>query len=101
MNKDFCKTVKFKKIRNGQFRFCYIFQLPHTVISNSEKLTHPIVYAQVLYYACIINKMSHIFIYCPSIMIVYAKVLCLYSTVLSYVVLCHIMVYYPSAAPVV
>ena len=28
-------------ILNGQFIFFYILQLPHTVISNSEKLTHP------------------------------------------------------------
>ena len=32
---------KKKKIINGQFIFFYILQLPHTVISNSEKLTHP------------------------------------------------------------
>ena len=30
----------FKKIKNS---FFYILQLPHAVISNSEKLTHPIV----------------------------------------------------------
>ena len=40
MMKDFCKTIK-KIFLNGQFRFFYIMQLPHTVISNSEKLTHP------------------------------------------------------------
>ena len=34
---------KFKKIKNGQFSFFNILQLPHTVISNSEKLTHPTV----------------------------------------------------------
>ena len=27
--------------------FCDILQLPHTVISNSEKLTHPIVHVNV------------------------------------------------------
>ena len=32
---------KLKQIKNGQFSFFYILQLPHTVISNSEKLTHP------------------------------------------------------------
>ena len=42
MNKDFCKTIKFVKIKNGQFSFFNILQLPHTVISYSEKLTHPI-----------------------------------------------------------
>ena len=41
MIKDICKTIKFKK-KNGHFSFfCDILQLPHTVISNSEKLTHP------------------------------------------------------------
>ena len=41
MIKDFRKTIKFKKI-NGQFSFFVdILQLPHTVISNSTKLTHP------------------------------------------------------------
>ena len=39
----FCSTIKFKKIKNGQFSFFYILQLPHSVISNSEKSTHPIV----------------------------------------------------------
>ena len=29
--------------------FCDILQLPHTVISSSEKLTHPIVYALYKY----------------------------------------------------
>ena len=38
MIKDFRKTIK--KIQNGHFSFFYILQLPHTVISNSEKLTH-------------------------------------------------------------
>ena len=43
MIKDFRKTKNFKKIKNGQFSFFYILQLPHSVISNSEKLTHPTV----------------------------------------------------------
>ena len=43
MIKDFRKTKQVQKIKNGQFSFSYILQLPHTVISNSEKLTHPIV----------------------------------------------------------
>ena len=39
MIKDFRKTIKFKKNKNGQFIFFVdILQLPHTVISNSEKL---------------------------------------------------------------
>ena len=39
--KDFCKTIK----KNCQFSFFVdILQLPHTVISNSEKLTHPTVH---------------------------------------------------------
>ena len=42
MIKDFRKTIKFLKNKNGQFSFFDILQLPHTVISNSEKLTHPI-----------------------------------------------------------
>ena len=40
MIKDFRKTIKKNK-KNGQFSFFDILQLPHTVISNSEKLTHP------------------------------------------------------------
>ena len=44
MIKDFYKTIKLKKLKNGQFSFFYILQLPHTVISNSEKFTHPIVH---------------------------------------------------------
>ena len=44
MIKDFRKTKKIcKKIKNGQFSFFDILKLPHTVISNSEKLTHPTV----------------------------------------------------------
>ena len=39
MIKDFRKT----KNKNGQFIFFDILQLPHIVISNSKKLTHPIV----------------------------------------------------------
>ena len=41
MIKDFPKKKIYKKNKNGQFGFFYILQLPHTVISNSEKLTHP------------------------------------------------------------
>ena len=41
MIKDFRKTENLKKIKNGQFSFFDILQLQHTVISNSEKLTHP------------------------------------------------------------
>ena len=41
MIKDFRKTIKFK---DGQFSFFDSLQLPHTVISNSEKLAHPTVY---------------------------------------------------------
>ena len=41
MIKDILKTIKLKKIENGYFSFFDILQLPHTVISNSEKLTHP------------------------------------------------------------
>ena len=47
MIKDFYKTIKLKKLKNGQFSFFYILQLPHTVISNSENMTHPNMY--VLY----------------------------------------------------
>ena len=39
MIKDFRKTKKLKMVSF----FVDILQLPHTVISNSEKLTHPIV----------------------------------------------------------
>ena len=45
MNKDFRKTIKLKKKKNGQFSFFYILQLPHTAISNSEKLTRPTVHS--------------------------------------------------------
>ena len=43
MNKDFRKTIKFKKkIKKGLFSFFVdILQLPHTVILISEKLTLP------------------------------------------------------------
>ena len=42
MFKDFCQTNIFKKDKkNGQFSFFDNLQLPHNVISNSEKLTHP------------------------------------------------------------
>ena len=41
MIKDFLKHKNVKKIKNSQFSFFYILQLPHTVISNSAKLTHP------------------------------------------------------------
>ena len=39
-NEDFCKTENFKK-KMKMVSFFYILQLPHTVISNSEQLTHP------------------------------------------------------------
>ena len=39
MFKDLRKTIKLVSL------FFYILQLPHTVISNSEKLTHPSVYS--------------------------------------------------------
>ena len=42
MIKDFRKTKNKIKIKNGQSSFFVnILQLLHTVISNSEKLTHP------------------------------------------------------------
>ena len=41
MIKDFPNTEKLKMV---SLVFFYISQLPHTVISNSEKLTHPIEY---------------------------------------------------------
>ena len=48
MIKDFRKTENLKKIKNGQFSFFDILQLPYTVISNSEKLTHPNVHYLLL-----------------------------------------------------
>ena len=42
MIKDFCKTKKFKKVI--LVFVVDILQLPHTVISNSEKLTYPNIY---------------------------------------------------------
>ena len=44
MIKDFRKTIKKKK---WSVIFIDILQLPHTVISNSEKLTHPNAHAQL------------------------------------------------------
>ena len=41
MIKDFRRTLKLKKNKNGHFSFFYILQLPHTVISNSEKIDPP------------------------------------------------------------
>ena len=38
------KMNKFKKFKMVILGFCDILHLPHTVISNSEKLTHPTVY---------------------------------------------------------
>ena len=44
MIKDFRKTEKLKKkIKMVSLVFFDILQLPHTEISNSEKLTHPTV----------------------------------------------------------
>ena len=43
MIKDFPKQKNFKEIKNDQFSFFNILKLPHTVISNSEKSTHPTV----------------------------------------------------------
>ena len=40
MIKDFRKTIKFKKIKNGHFSFFDILQLPHTVISNWPTLVY-------------------------------------------------------------
>ena len=39
--RSLAKQKNLKKIKNGQFSFFYILQVPHTVLSNSEKLTHP------------------------------------------------------------
>ena len=43
MIKDFRKTIKLKTNKNGQFSFFVVdfLQLPHAVISNYDKLTHP------------------------------------------------------------
>ena len=41
MIKDFRKTKNLKKLKMVSLVFFDILQLPHTVISNSEKLTHP------------------------------------------------------------
>ena len=48
MIKDFRKTENLKKIKNGQFSFFDILQLPYTVISNSEKLTMVNIYPYLL-----------------------------------------------------
>ena len=44
MIKDFRKTEKFKKNLKWSIEFFYILQLPHTLISNSDKMTHPIIH---------------------------------------------------------
>ena len=47
MINDFRKTQIKKKIKNGHFSFfCWHFAttVPHTVISNSEKFTYPIIH---------------------------------------------------------
>ena len=48
MIKDFRKTKNLKKLKMVSLVFFDILQLPHTVISNSEKLTHPIVHQVVI-----------------------------------------------------
>ena len=46
----FCKTEEEKKLKMVSLVFFYILQLPHTVISNSEKLTHPKIYKYIYIY---------------------------------------------------
>ena len=58
MIKDFRKTKFINKIYNWSVQFFYILQLPHTVISNSEKLTHLNVQLEFLSY-----YFHHIFLY--------------------------------------
>ena len=43
MIKNFRKTINLKKIKIVSLVFFDILQLPHTVMSNSKKLTHPTV----------------------------------------------------------
>ena len=42
----FAKQLNKIKIKNGHFSFFDILQLPHTVISHSDKLTHPNAHVQ-------------------------------------------------------
>ena len=44
MIKDFRKTIRFKKNKKWAVKFVLTFCNYHTVISKSEKLTHPTVY---------------------------------------------------------
>ena len=62
MIKDFRKTQIKKKIKNGKFIFVVdILQLPHTVISNSEKCTHPNVQCVAKpHVQCIVKPHVHI-----------------------------------------
>ena len=52
----FAKQWNLKKIKNGNFSFFYILQLPHTVMSNSEKLTLP----KIVYYTYCVYDTAHI-----------------------------------------
>ena len=62
MIKNFFAKQKFKKkIKNGQFSFFVdILQLPHTVISKSEKLTHPTVQPPAEKSAKLIQQLSFV-----------------------------------------
>ena len=55
MIKDFCKKKKKKIV---SLVFFDILQLPHNVISNSEKLTHPTVEYMLILFTI------HIVLYC-------------------------------------
>ena len=56
MIKDFRKTIKLKRKENGQFFVVDILQLPHSVISNSEKLSHPIEHPLIRGFSNLIQK---------------------------------------------
>ena len=43
MKKDYHKTINLKKLKMVSLGFFDILQLPHNVISITEKLTHPTV----------------------------------------------------------
>ena len=59
MIKDFCKTIIKKKMVS--LVFFDILQQPHTVISNSEKLTHP--YNLYHIYVCLYSVQCTVCIY--------------------------------------
>ena len=69
----FSKQINLKKIKNGHFIFCVtfcIYHSTHTVISNSEKLTHPTIHQGFTVLCCehqayktCVNSLYYLFVY--------------------------------------